>query len=116
MYLWKLHEFLRRLKSYDSDRFEYCNGLDLLDSLRMTIFDDRSVFDNVSTAFIREDFAEWAATAPQQEQDTYLNLQLTRYYNTFLLDSVPSLPLESNLSGNAYRTRKSQKNADYRHK
>lgn len=63
-------EFLKRLRYYDHDTLEFFNGLDLLDSFRMTIFDDRSVFDNASTSFIRDHFKQWVATAPQQEQGT----------------------------------------------
>ena len=63
-------EFLRRLQHYDRRMLERFNGLDLLDSLRITVFDDQSVFDNASTSFIRDHFKQWAATAPQQEQGT----------------------------------------------
>src|SRR5437763_88751 len=46
------------------------NGLDMTDSLSITIFEDRSILDDTSTSVVREHIKQWAATAPQQEQDT----------------------------------------------
>lgn len=41
-----------------------------MDSLSLTIFEDRSLFDGASTSVVREHFKQWAITAPQQEQST----------------------------------------------
>jgi len=46
----------------------YC-GLDMLDSLSMTVFADRELFDGASTSVIRQHFKQWAANSPQQEQE-----------------------------------------------
>jgi hypothetical protein len=50
---------------------EIYNGLDMMDSLSITVFEDRSILDGASTSVVvREHFKQWAATAPQQEQGT----------------------------------------------
>ena len=49
---------------------EIYNGLDMMDSLSVTVFEDRSILDGASTSVVREHFKQWAATAPQQEQGT----------------------------------------------
>jgi hypothetical protein len=47
---------------------ESYNGLDMMDRLVLTVFDDRATFDCATTSFVREHFKKWAATAPQEEQ------------------------------------------------
>jgi hypothetical protein len=63
-------EFMERLRYQTRDSLEAYNGLDMMDSLSMTVFEDQSVFDGASTTIVREHFKQWAATAPQQEQGT----------------------------------------------
>jgi hypothetical protein len=63
-------EFMRRLRYQIQHTLEFYNGLDLMDSLSLTVFEDPSIFDDASTSAIREHFKQWAATAPQQEQCT----------------------------------------------
>lgn len=65
---WK--EFMARLQYRIKDELEYYNGLELLDSLAITVFDDKSLFDDASTTTVREHFDNWSATAPEKEQGT----------------------------------------------
>ncbi|KAA8647059.1 hypothetical protein EYZ11_008794 [Aspergillus tanneri] len=50
-----------------TEKFEFYNGLDLLDSFAPIVFEDQS-FDGANTTLLRKHFQEWAATAPQEEQ------------------------------------------------
>ena len=59
---------------------EFCNGLDMMDSLSLIIIDDRSILDDASTSFVREHFKQWAATAPEQEQGVGIGLGLSQRY------------------------------------
>lgn len=43
-------------------------GLEMWESLDMTVFEDRSTLDGASKGFVREQFREWCKSAPQQEQ------------------------------------------------
>lgn len=63
-------KFMERLRYRTRKCLEIYNGLDMMDSLNMTVFEDRSRFDGASTSIVRERFKQWAATAPQQEQGT----------------------------------------------
>ena len=47
---------------------KFYNGLDLLDGLRITVFDDRERFDDASTLDVREHFKKWTRTAVEEEQ------------------------------------------------
>jgi hypothetical protein len=49
---------------------ECYNGLDLLESFKLTVFDDKDTLDDASTFAVREHFREWVKTAPYQEQGT----------------------------------------------
>jgi hypothetical protein len=84
---------------------EIYNGLDMMDSLSVTVFEDRSVLDGASTSVVREHFKQWAATAPQQEQGTGPALQRYRYcvqVDAVALESVihdsPSTPQPDTIS------------------
>ncbi|KAF4216900.1 hypothetical protein CNMCM8980_007950 [Aspergillus fumigatiaffinis] len=61
-------EFMRRLRIHTEKSMESYNGLDMMDRLVLTVFDDRATFDCATTSFVREHFKKWAATAPQEEQ------------------------------------------------
>lgn len=63
-------QFMERLRYRTQRRLEGHNGLDMMDSLRITVFEDRSVFNGASTSVVREHFKQWVVTAPQQEQGT----------------------------------------------
>ena len=41
---------------------------EILDKLEWTIFDDREIFDNATTAFLREHFNQWKSDNWQREQ------------------------------------------------
>ncbi|KAJ5457225.1 hypothetical protein N7530_012499 [Penicillium desertorum] len=60
-------EFMRRLLANTEETLEGEGGLDLLDNLAVTVFEDSS-FDGAATAVVRNHFKRWAATAAQQEQ------------------------------------------------
>lgn len=63
-------QFMKRLRYRTRCSVEAESGLDMMDSLSMTVFEDRSLFDGASTSNVREHFKQWAATAPQLEQGT----------------------------------------------
>lgn len=98
-------EFLRRHRWYIADGLESVNGLDLLDTLESTVFENRERFEGASTATIREHFQTWATTAVQEEQGVspemlrYANIKAPRYrYCLFVdeesLQSVVQTPLD----------------------
>ncbi|CAG7943021.1 unnamed protein product [Penicillium salamii] len=62
-------EFMRRLLANTEETLEGSGGLDLLDNLAVTVFQDSS-FDGATAAVVRDHFKRWAATAAQQEQGT----------------------------------------------
>lgn len=61
-------EFLCSYRSHITDPPERDNGLDLLPSLQMTVFEKQERYENASTATIREDFQQRARTTVQEEQ------------------------------------------------
>jgi hypothetical protein len=61
-------EFMRRLLANTTDMLEYDAGLDLLDHLALTVFDNPNKFDNATTAMVRDHFKQWAATMEEEEQ------------------------------------------------
>ena len=63
-------QFMECLRDQIRRSLEHSNGLDMMDSLSITVFEDRSILDGASTSVVREHFKQWAATAPQQEQGT----------------------------------------------
>lgn len=63
-------QFLKRLRHQIQLALRAYNGLDMMDSLSLTVVEDRSLLDDASTSVVREHFKQWAATAPQQEQGT----------------------------------------------
>lgn len=61
-------EFMRRILADTTESLEAMAGIDLLDNLALTVFDDPQKFDGATTAVIRDYFKQWAATAEQEEQ------------------------------------------------
>lgn len=61
--------FMRRLLANTEETLYRDGGLDLLDNLAVTVYEDSS-FDGAATAVVRDHFKRWAATAAQQEQGT----------------------------------------------
>ena len=61
---------MERLRGRIRRTLEIYNGLDMMDSLSITVFEDRSILDDASTSVVRKHFKQRAATAPQQEQGT----------------------------------------------
>ncbi|KAJ5876172.1 uncharacterized protein N7529_001756 [Penicillium soppii] len=61
-------EFLRRFLGQVRETLEYYEGLDMWDSFRPTVMDDKSRFDGATPAQIRDAFKEWAMTACETEQ------------------------------------------------
>lgn len=64
------NEFMQRLNHYLRKSLEFHNGLDMLESLDVHVFDDPALFDGAATSAIRQHFKQWVATAPQREQGT----------------------------------------------
>lgn len=63
---WKV--FMERLRYRIRNTLERCNGLELMDSLCLTVLEDEANLANSSTAVIREHFKQWSSIAPQEEQ------------------------------------------------
>jgi hypothetical protein len=61
-------EFLRRYRWHVAHSLECHNGLDLLESFQLTVFENEALYSNASTTTIRENFQQWARTAIQDEQ------------------------------------------------
>lgn len=93
---WK--EFMDRIRFYIRKTLQFYNGLDMMESLNLTIFDDRSMFDGANKSAVRDHFKKWADTAPQLEQGTvpgYTNSQRYRYclqFDSAALRSVIDAP------------------------
>ena len=49
---------------------EFYNGLDLLDSLGLTVIEDREKLGGVNASVVHEHFKSWVETATQREQGT----------------------------------------------
>lgn len=62
-------EFMRRLHADMTKSLRRANGLDILDSFELTVFEDFAL-EGASTSTVRERFQQWVATAPEQEQST----------------------------------------------
>lgn len=110
-------EFLRRYRWHVADSLEHHNGLDLLESFKMTVFKNQAPFGGVgvstSTATIREHFQQWATTAIQEEQGVSPDMlslayvEAARYrFCLFVgeesLQSVLQAPLEDCFNKNAF--------------
>ena len=61
-------EFIRRLRWWTTDSMEFYGGLDVLERMAWTVFDDRKQFDGADTAAVRRHFLDWAETAVLSEQ------------------------------------------------
>ncbi|PCG89192.1 Hypothetical protein PENO1_106090 [Penicillium occitanis (nom. inval.)] len=66
-------EFMRRLLFHVHQTLEYSDSLDLLDSFMPTVMDDKTRFDGVSPAIVRDYFNQWARTACETEQGVSFN-------------------------------------------
>ncbi|QIW97075.1 hypothetical protein AMS68_002593 [Peltaster fructicola] len=61
-------EVICRIRAHTQGTMDMFNGQDVLDRMTWTIFDDRSLFDDVPTATIRKHFKEWCEGAVLAEQ------------------------------------------------
>ena len=61
-------ELIRRLRWWTTDSMEFYGGLDVLERMAWTVFDDRKQFDGADTAAVRRHFLDWAETAVLSEQ------------------------------------------------
>jgi hypothetical protein len=57
-----------RLRYYIESKLRYDNALGMRKSLDCHVFEDREQFDGLHPYAVREHFAQWAASVPQQEQ------------------------------------------------
>ncbi|KFZ18150.1 hypothetical protein V501_01344 [Pseudogymnoascus sp. VKM F-4519 (FW-2642)] len=74
------NKFMGLLRRHIRRSFEFYNRLDIMDSLSLTIIEDKSIFDDASTSFVRKHFKQWAATAPEQEQGVGIGPGLSQRY------------------------------------
>lgn len=61
-------EFLRRLRYHMEKSFDRCNGRDILDRFKWTVFSDPALFDGADTAAVRAHSREWSETALRSER------------------------------------------------
>jgi hypothetical protein len=61
-------EFMRRYLYHVHHTLEYDDGLDLLPYFEPTVMDDKTRFDGVTPAIVRDYFNQWARTACETEQ------------------------------------------------
>ncbi|KAJ6125099.1 hypothetical protein N7471_012416 [Penicillium samsonianum] len=110
-------EFLRRYQWHVADSLKHVNGLDLLESFKMTVFENQALFEGVGVSTgsttIREHFQQWATIAIQEEQGVspdmlvFANVEAARYrfclfVNEESLQSVLQAPLEDCFNKNAF--------------
>ncbi|KAJ5426044.1 hypothetical protein N7465_001114 [Penicillium sp. CMV-2018d] len=109
-------EFLRRYRWHVADALEDDNGLNLLESFKMTVFENQALFGGVGvstgTATIREHFQQWATTAIQEEQgvspdrlafaNDAARYRLCLFVDEESLQSVLRTPLEDCFNKNAF--------------
>ncbi|PYH65796.1 uncharacterized protein BO88DRAFT_418433 [Aspergillus vadensis CBS 113365] len=84
-------EFLSRSLHKVRTSLESYHGLELLDSFRPPIIDDKTQFDGVTPDNLRDQFNRWSATACEAEQ----GVPLTEYRWHSTARSVLDMPLES---------------------
>ncbi|KAL6228616.1 hypothetical protein BDW75DRAFT_226611 [Aspergillus navahoensis] len=96
-------EFLRRFLGRVRKTLAYYDGLDMWDSFRPTVMEDKNRFDGATPALIRDAFKEWAVTACETEQGvTYERAEwafTARYRLCIMVDeealrSVLDIPVE----------------------
>jgi hypothetical protein len=61
-------EFMARLRYWNEYTLRSSNALDMLPSVDYQVFENSDIFDNAHPSTVREHFAQWAVTAPRQEQ------------------------------------------------
>jgi hypothetical protein len=63
-------QFIENLQEETRRDLERYKGLEMMDSLKLTVFEDKSQFESVDDTKIRNHFKVWAATAAQEEKGT----------------------------------------------
>jgi hypothetical protein len=74
------NKLMEHLRHHTSKSLEFCNGLDIMDSLSLTVIEDQSILDDASTSFVRMHFKQWAASAPEREQGQGIGPGLSQRY------------------------------------
>ncbi|KAJ5966438.1 hypothetical protein N7481_013152 [Penicillium waksmanii] len=105
-------ELLYRYQWHVSHSLEYYNGLDMLDSYQTTVFEDKSFFEDASTATIREHFQKWSTNAIQELGGSpgmirAFNVGVVRYrfclfVNEESLQSVLRAPIDDCINKDAF--------------
>lgn len=82
------NELMRRLNFWIRKDLANDGGLDMLESLDYSIFDDKELFDGAHPSVVREHFRTWCITAPQREQSFPHPMQSQRYKYCLHIDQV----------------------------
>jgi len=82
------NEFMRRLNFWIREDLANDGGLDMLDSLDYSVFDDKELFNGAHPSVIREHFRNWTITAPQREQNFPYAMQSQRYNYCIHIDQA----------------------------
>ncbi|KAH8752423.1 hypothetical protein F5882DRAFT_385935 [Hyaloscypha sp. PMI_1271] len=61
---------MERLRYHIRATLEFCNGMNPLYSLGLTVIADREKLGGVNASVVHEHFKSWVETAPQREQGT----------------------------------------------
>jgi hypothetical protein len=74
------NKFMELLRQHIQRALKCYNGLDLMESLSLTVIEDPSTLDDASTSFVREHFKQWVTTAPEREQGEGVRPGLSQRY------------------------------------
>ncbi|KAF4160012.1 hypothetical protein CNMCM6936_004141 [Aspergillus lentulus] len=73
-------EFMRRLRWCTQNALELYHAQELMDSLGLTVLEDRALFDGATTSTIRNHFKQWAETAVEAEQGVGVRQRASQRY------------------------------------
>lgn len=105
-------EFLHRYQWHVNHLLGYYNGLDMLESYQVTVFEDKSLFEGATTATIRDHFQKWAVNTLQESGGSptmirAFNVRVARYrfclfVNEESLQSVLRAPIDDCTNKDAF--------------
>ncbi|CZR61337.1 uncharacterized protein PAC_11233 [Phialocephala subalpina] len=74
------NKFIDLFQHHTKQALEAYNGLGMMDSMSLTIVEDRPTLDDARTSFVREHFKHWAAAAAEMEQGEGVEPGLSQRY------------------------------------
>ena len=84
--------FMEKLREENREALSYFEGgLEVWESLDLTVFEDQSKLDGASKNFVREQFREWCELAPRREQGSDASAKKSQRYRFCLQVDEASL-------------------------